>query len=361
MEVIKILNESTPLAEAMDAERVVVAQEGGQITLVYLNSDKIISVQLGAVAVQVEIHKDSIYVSTKPFAIEITKENEESEEVYKNNALACKKTGSKLWEIDILEDSLVVSKTFDKAGGFIIHADKLYVCNILSLGFYVLSLGLDMLETVAVQIEPSASKPWYSNIAIIDNNLFLTQEESRIRWFTVGDKIEERGIVEPEFIHETSFISINAAPKKLVNAGEYILGIVASGEPYVIEFVNGIPVVAVDPETIFTLNYKEKSAVLNRVHTRTDQYVLAMDRYRIIVSDTKLETVLHGFCLDETDETLNLTRLTVFGNYVLCFAWTYGGKNPLIILDVSKPKAPVIIKIIDCGVTSGAIKVDVDE
>lgn len=35
------------------------------------------------------------------------------------------------------------------------------------------------------------------------------------------------------------------------------------------------------------------------------------------ISETTMNTVLHAFCLDEVDETLNLTRLTVFGNYVV--------------------------------------------
>ncbi len=362
MEVMKLVNESQPLAEVLDSEKVVVAQENGVVSAVYLNSNKILSVELNAVAVQIEIHKNSMYVSTKPFAIEITEENEESEEVYNNNVLANRKTGSKLWKIDILEEALVISKTFDKAGGFAINNDKLYACNIVSYGFYVLSLGLDEIETVAVHIEPSTRRPWYSNITIIDDDLFLTQEEERIRWFKLGNKIEEKGIVEPEpeFIYETSFISINAAPKKMVKVGQYVLGILTSGEPYVIDFLAGKPVVVVDPKIIFTLNYKEQS-VLNRVHAATSQCVLAMDRYRIIVADAKLDTVLYGFCLDEIDETLNLTRLTAFGNYVLCYAWTYGGKYPLIILDLSKSQEPVITKIIDCGVPSGTIKVGVDE
>jgi len=82
-----------------------------------------------------------------------------------------------------------------------------------------------------------------------------------------------------------------------------------------------------------------------------------MDRYRIIVLDAKMEKVLHGFCLDEADETLNLTRIAAIGKYAVCFAWTYSKKYPVIVLDLEKPQQPVILKIIDCGVRSGAIKI----
>jgi hypothetical protein len=360
MQLIKLEIESAPLVEALDIEKVSIMQENGMLTLVYLDSDKILSVQLDGVAVQIEIHKNSIYVSTKPFAIEITKENESSEYVYNNNVLANRKTCNRLWKIGILEESLTIRKTFDNAGGFAIDKDNVYACNSVSYGFYVLSMELDLLETVVVGIDFFERRPWYSIIRIIGAELFLIQEEERIRWFTLGNKIEEKGIVEPEFIHETSFLSLNAAPKKILKVGKYILGILSSGEPFVIDFVDGKPTVAVDPKTIFTLNYQEKSAVLNRVQEATDQFVLAMDRYRIIVTDAEMSHIQHGFCLDEADETLNLSRLTACGNYAVCFAWTYGKKYPLIVLDLSNPSDPVITKVIDCGVTSGAIKVDTD-
>jgi len=361
MELIKLSTEGQPLVEALDNDKVVVAQQNGMVTVVYFNSNKILSVELKAEAVQIELYNQSVYISTKPFAIQITKDNEESEEVLTNNLLASKKTGSTLWKLDIQDESLVINNTFTNVGGFAIKDDKLYACNISSYGFYVLSLNLMEIELVPVQIEPSTRRPWYSNITIVDNILYLTQEEERIRWFELGDKIEEKGIVGSEFIHQTSFFSLNAAPKKMLRIKNYILGILTSGEPFVISFIDQKPIVAVDPKTIFTLNYKEKSAVLNRVQTATDQYVLAMDRYRIIITDAAMSTALHGFCLDEVDETLNLTRIALFGNYAVCFAWTYAKKYPLIVMDLTNPQDPVIVQIIDCGVTSGAIKIDLDE
>ena len=88
MELIKPENEGLSLVEALDAEKIVVAQDNGVVTVSYLNLNKMLSIQLNAVAVQIEIHKSSIYVSTKPYAIEITEDNEESEDVHNNNLSA---------------------------------------------------------------------------------------------------------------------------------------------------------------------------------------------------------------------------------------------------------------------------------
>lgn len=361
VELIKTLTESKPAVEALDDAKVVVAQDNGVITVAYLHTNKMLSVKLNAQAVQIRIHKASVYVSAKPFLIPITAEDEESEEVLANNLLACRKTGVILYKIDIEEDALVVRSMFDKVGGFAIKEDRIYACNIYSYGFYVLSLDLTEIERVPVQIEPSTRRPWYSNITIIDNTLFLMQEEDRIRWFTLESNIEERGIVEPEFPHQTAFVSLNTAPGRILKIGGHILCVLESGEPVVITFIGGKPIVAVDPKIVFPLMYKEKSAVLHRIKEATEQCVLAMDRYRIIVTDTGMRTVYHGFCLDEVDETLNVTRITAFGKYAVCFAWTYAGKYPLVVLNLTNPREPVIAKIIDCGALSGAIKIDADE
>jgi hypothetical protein len=361
MELVKLATESQPVVEALDNEKVVIAQQNGIVTVVYLNSDKILSVELNAEAVQIEIRNSSIYVSTKPFEIVQTADNEESEEVLANNLLASRKTGSTLWKIDIIENALVVNNTFEHAGGFAINEDKIYACNILSYGFYVLSLTLIEIEKIFVQIEPSDRRPWHSMIVISDNVLFLIQEEARIRWFTLGDKIEEMGIVEPEFIHKTCFLSVSATPKKVLKVGSYILGILTFGEPFVISMIDGKPAVAVDPKTIFTLIYKDGFEVMDRIQAVSDQYALGMNRDRIMVTDETMNAVLHGFYFDEVDDGLNLTRVSAFGKYAVCFAWTYSRKYPVIIFDLSKPQEPVIVKIVDCGIESGEIKVDIDE
>ena len=85
VELIKTLTESKPAVEALDDAKVVVAQDNGVITVAYLHTNKMLSVKLNAQALQIRIHKASVYVSAKPFLIPITAENEESEEVLANN------------------------------------------------------------------------------------------------------------------------------------------------------------------------------------------------------------------------------------------------------------------------------------
>lgn len=361
MKRIKTKNESQPVAEALDNEKIVFAQQDGTITVVYLNSDKILSIKINAEAIQIESNSYSIYVSTKPFVINTEPGKEESEEVHANNLLAIKKTGSTLWKIDILEDSLLIHSSLEMAGGFAIHGNKIYACNITTYGFYVLSLDLVEIEKVFVQLEPSTRRPWYSHIEIFDDVLFLIQEEERIRWFKLGGEINEMGIIEPEFIHRTPFISVNSRPEKILRIGAHLLGIIESDTPYVICIDNNKPSVAIDPTTVFDLMYNENSLVMNRVQAVTDQLVLGIDRYRIIVANQEMNTLLHTFCLDEADEGLNNSRITANGRYAVCFAWTYSKKYPLIVLDLSVPTEPSIIKVIDCGIVSDVISIEVDE
>ncbi len=216
MKIAKTMHESKPVAEALDYEKVVVAQSNGVITVAYLHSDKILSIQLKGEAVQLAVHDQRVYVSTKPFEIKVAKGEEESDEVLANNLLACRKVGVTLWQIDIQEDSLTIKSRFDNVGGFAIHENKLYACNSISFGFYVLSVDLTEIERVDVQHEPSIRSPWFSIIKIIDDILFLIQEYDCINYFKLGKNIEEKGIIEPESRHLTHFVSINAAPVSIL-------------------------------------------------------------------------------------------------------------------------------------------------
>ncbi|WP_025664791.1 hypothetical protein [Aquimarina megaterium] len=360
MNIIKTELESQPLAETLDSEKAIIAQKNGDISLVYLNSSKLLSLRLDQEPVQVELYQSNIYVLTKPFRKEVSDDSEESEEILANNLLAAKKTGVTLWKIAIHENSLEIETKREKTGGFVIHDDKLYACNVLAYGFYILNPDLEEVEKIEVKIKVDGRTPWYSSIKIIDDTLFLIQEENQIRWFKLGDTIEEMGIIVPEFPHMTSFISINSGPKQLFKVDQQIVGTVSSGNPYVITLRKNESIVAIDPKKMFSLKYKELFSIINKLQAKTDRYALAMDKYRIVVTDSKLKETVYAFSFTEPNETLYLTRISVFENYVICFAWTNQGKYPVIIFDMTEPEKPTIINVINCGKKTGEIKIEED-
>ncbi|WP_375578535.1 hypothetical protein ABWH96_16110 [Marivirga tractuosa] len=348
MKQIRSTSNSQPVVEVVDNEKAVIALYDGTISVVYLTKNKFLSNKLEAEAVQISIHGSHLYVLTKPFPIEV-KDDEENEEVLAINMLAAKKTGITLWKLEIGENEISVVGKRQNTGGFAIYDQKIFACNPLEEGFYVLDLKLNEIERVGITIKPTNRKPWFSSIFIIDSILYLFQDENVIRWFRINDQISEGGILVPENRHVTNFVSLNKSPKKLIKAGDYIIGTLDSNQSFLIDFNESTPYVVNDPSEFIDLKYKESYTFSKKIQANTGHYALAINRYVITIADTKLSEIQYAFCLSSAEDTLNLSRINASDNFAICYAWTYDRKFPIVILDMADPKMPKIHTVINLG------------
>lgn len=339
---------SQPLAEATDNGKAVVALNDGTILLAYLEHEKVLSCKLDEEPVQIAIEGSNVFVLTKPYPVEI-KDDEENEEALAINMLAARKTGITLWKLAVGENDINISNKRDNTGGFAIHERKIFACNPLKEGFYVLDLDLNEIERIGINIKPTNRRPWYSSIFIIDSILYLIQEDDLIRWFTINEEISEGGILVPENRHVTNFVSLNKSPKKLIKAGDYIIGTLDSNQSFLIDFKESTPYVVSDPSEFTDLKYKESYTFSKNIQANTSNYALAINRYVIAIADPNLNEIQYGFCLSSAEDTLNLARVNAYGNFAICYAWTYDRKFPIVILDMANPKMPKIHTLINLG------------
>ncbi|GAA5038130.1 hypothetical protein GCM10011506_35230 [Marivirga lumbricoides] len=274
--------------------------------------------------------------------------------------LAARKTGITLWKLAVGENDINISKKRNNTGGFAIHERKIFACDPLKEGFYVLDLDLDEVERIRINIKPTNHRPWYSSIFIIDSILYLFQDENVIRWFTINEEISEGGVLVPENLHVTNFMSINNAPKKLIKIGGYIIGTLDSSQSFLINFKENAPYIVNDPNVFIDLKYKESYTFSKNIQANTSNYALAINRYVIAIADTKLNEVQYAFCLSSAEGTLNLARGNAYGNFAICYAWTYDRKFPIVILDMADPKMPKIHTVINLGGEIKDLKIEYD-